>query len=604
MGMMMQIRGVVAAVAILAILTIRCSFAIEDDNSFVLQDQMGDVVISVVGTNDLHGRMLARDAAGGLPLLAGYLRNLRLAREKDGGAVVLLDAGDIYHGTVESNLGEGREIIAAYNLLGYDAVAVGNHEYDFGPIGSAVISGSSGEDSRGAIKARAQEANFPFLAANLIEQASGGPVSWRNVQSSVLIVKSRVKIGIIGVSTIDTIQTTIAANMHGLDFLPLAETVLIESRKLRQEGASLVFLTAHAGGQCSDFSNPTDLTSCDLSSEIFALANKLSPDSVNVIVAGHIHEGIAHEVNGIPIISSYGEGRAFGRIDLKIRVDTGDIVSKRIYRPQYVCEFQSPASEPCQSETAEKLSRRIVEYEGQIVEKDRSISDVLVPAIDRARDQSEMQLGITLSTTIGVTNGRESPLGNLVTDAVFESIAGTDAVILNTTGGFVTASLKKGPQTYGMIFEVIPFENNAITLDLTGAEVKTVLKDDIQTNRKWLGVAGINVQATCENGSLNIELTRLSGETIADEDHLSVVTSEFLAAGGDSLLASIIPLGGFDFSYNSSPSIRELVISWLQQQPAILDEARFLDGLNSRELRYDLSAITCSRDQNISTKMK
>jgi 5'-nucleotidase len=93
------------------------------------------VTVSIVGTNDLHGAVIGRRERGGLPTLAGFVANLRAARERDGGAVLLLDAGDMFQGTLESNLNEGAAVVAAYNALGYDAAAIGNHEFDFGPAG-------------------------------------------------------------------------------------------------------------------------------------------------------------------------------------------------------------------------------------------------------------------------------------------------------------------------------------------------------------------------------------------------------------------------------------------------------------------------------------
>src|ERR1051325_2869885 len=103
------------------------------------------VTLSIMGTNDLHG------ALERLPLLAGYLANLRAARAADGGGVVLVDGGDMFQGTLESNLGEGADVVAAYNRIGYAAVAIGNHEFDYGPIGPAVIA-APGDDPRGALK--------------------------------------------------------------------------------------------------------------------------------------------------------------------------------------------------------------------------------------------------------------------------------------------------------------------------------------------------------------------------------------------------------------------------------------------------------------------
>src|SRR5262245_47391265 len=135
------------------------------------------ITITVVGTNDLHGGIAPRDGRGGLALFAGYLANVRRAREKDGGAVVLVDAGDRFQGTLESNLAEGAPVVAAYDALGYDAVAVGNHDFDYGPVGSASVPRSPADDPFGALAARAAEARFPFLAANILVAATGQPIA-------------------------------------------------------------------------------------------------------------------------------------------------------------------------------------------------------------------------------------------------------------------------------------------------------------------------------------------------------------------------------------------------------------------------------------------
>src|SRR4051812_13782702 len=93
------------------------------------------VTLSIVGTNDLHGGILPRDGRGGVALLSAYVNNLRAARRADGGGVLLVDGGDMFQGTLESNTSEGASVVAVYNALGYTAATVGNHEFDFGPTG-------------------------------------------------------------------------------------------------------------------------------------------------------------------------------------------------------------------------------------------------------------------------------------------------------------------------------------------------------------------------------------------------------------------------------------------------------------------------------------
>src|SRR5262245_2162178 len=159
------------------------------------------MTLSIVGTNDLHG------ALERLPIFAGFIANLRASRAADGGGVVLVDGGDMFQGTLESNLTEGADVVQAYNRIGYDGVAIGNHEFDYGPVGPAAIAGP-GEDPRGALKARASEAKFPFLASNIVDNATGSRILWDNMPGSRLVEVSGLKIGIIGASTQSTPRTT------------------------------------------------------------------------------------------------------------------------------------------------------------------------------------------------------------------------------------------------------------------------------------------------------------------------------------------------------------------------------------------------------------
>jgi 5'-nucleotidase len=151
------------------------------------------VTLSIVGTNDLHGGILQRGDRGGLALLGGYVANIRAARVRDGGAVLLIDAGDMFQGTLESNLNEGQSVIAAYNALGYAAAAVGNHDFDFGPVGPASTPLQPTDDPQGALKARAAQATFPFLAANIIDNATGRPAEWPNIRPSTIVMASGVQ---------------------------------------------------------------------------------------------------------------------------------------------------------------------------------------------------------------------------------------------------------------------------------------------------------------------------------------------------------------------------------------------------------------------------
>jgi 2',3'-cyclic-nucleotide 2'-phosphodiesterase (5'-nucleotidase family) len=548
------------------------------------------ITISIVGTNDLHGGMLPRDGNGGLALLGGYMKNLRAARAREGGAVLLIDGGDMFQGTLESNLSEGAPVVAAYNVLGYTAAAVGNHEFDFGPAGPDSTPSRTGDDPRGALKARAAEARFPFLAANLLDSSSGRPVDWPNVKPSVLVDAAGIKIGIVGVMTRQALSATIAANTRGLGIAPLAGAIAAQASQLRSNGASLVLVTAHAGGRCSVFDRPTDLSSCEPSSEILELARELPRGMVDLIVAGHTHAAIAHQVGDVPIIESYSGGRAFGRVDVVIDRTSGTVASRRIFSPRAVCSREDPVTHSCDPSTA---GGTLVpaQYEGLPVTPDPAVSAVLAPALDRVRELKARAIGVVLETPIRRQGGVESPLGNLFTDALRQSVPEADVAVHNIFGG-LRADLPQGPLTYGSVYEAMPFDNRVVQLRLTGAELKRVVTTHLQRGRRIFGVSGIRVRAQCSGGTLDAALLRPSGRPIADDEKLAVVTVDFLATGGDGIFTPVTPPQGFVFP-DDAPLARDVFAEQLRKRGGRVRQEDLIDLANPRWTYPGTLPVTC-----------
>ncbi len=308
----------VAAVALAAVMFTGACVRADGAGSGLGQSPV--VTLSIIGTNDLHGGMLPDDGRGGLALFGGYVHNLRAVRDGDGGAVLLIDAGDMWQGTMESNLSEGATVVGVYNMLGYAAAAIGNHEFDFGPVGPSATPVRATDDPRGALKARAAEAAFALLAANVFDRDTGQRVDWPGVLPSVMVGAAGVQVGIIGVTTRATLASTISANVRDLAIAPLVPAIVVEAERLRAEGAAVVIVTAHAGGRCRTFDDPSDASSCDASGEIVGVARGLPAGLVDVIIAGHTHASMAHELNGIAVIESSSRGQAFGRVDLEVDV--------------------------------------------------------------------------------------------------------------------------------------------------------------------------------------------------------------------------------------------------------------------------------------------
>ena len=236
------------------------------------------MTLSFLGLNDLHGRLRA------LPGFAGYATNLRRVRAADGGAVALVDAGDMFQGTLESNLTEGASVISAYRVLGMTVATLGNHEFDFGPVGETAVG-----DPQGAIRARIREATFPILSANLVVRGTHDSPNWEKLQRSALINVGGVRVGFVGLLTRETPSIVNAAWFAGLDVDELAPALLREAQALRAAGAEVVIGVAHAGAECKDFSDPSDLSSCTPDAEIFEVARAMPQGAVDAIFAGHSH---------------------------------------------------------------------------------------------------------------------------------------------------------------------------------------------------------------------------------------------------------------------------------------------------------------------------
>ena len=550
----------------------------------------GTTTLSIVGTNDLHGALLPARGNGGIAVFAGYVANLRAERARDGGAVVLVDAGDMWQGTLESNTSEGAAVVDVYNALDYAAAAVGNHEFDFGPVGPAVTPAGPGDDPRGVLKARAAEATFPLLAANTIDTRTGDPVDWNNVMPSAIRDYAGVRVGFVGVLTERALPTIVAANTVGLRIAPIVDSVTREARQLRDQGADVIIVTSHAGGRCERFDDPDDLSGCNLANEIFRVARALPQGLVDVIVAGHLHEGIAHRVNGIAMIASFAHGRAFGRVDVSVAKDGGRVVGVDIHQPTPICEFFDPASFRCTDDEAQR-----VHYAGAPVHADPDISALLDTLVGEVAQLSARPVGVTLHQPIRMNELPDSPMGNLVTDVLLHAVPTADIGLYNTVGG-VRAALPAGDITVGHLFQVVPFDNAVVSFDLTGAELESVLAAQLGRGRGALGsvnLAGARVSATCSDGRFDLELVRDDGRTITADDRLVVVTTDFLATGGGRVFAPVEPAGGLDYRIET-PNFRDELVRWFGDVGDAINDGRY-HGNNARRFAVDIDLRdTCS----------
>ena len=543
------------------------------------RDEPALTTLSIVGTSDLHGFALATNSLGGLPLLAGYVNNLRAARATDGGSVLLLDSGDTFQGAIESDLSEGALVVDAYNAMGYTAQAIGNHDFDFGAVDSIAGRQLPG-DLRGAIKARAAQARYPLLAANLIDETTNRLVNWPHIRPSAIVKSAGVTVGIIGVMTIDALRSTIAANVRGLRVAPPGPAIAAEAAKLRVAGAEIVIVAAHAGGRCERFDRPADLSSCDMDSEIFRVAKSLPRGLVDVIAAGHTHAAVAHDVEGIAVIQPYSRGQAFGRVDVVFDRRTRKIARTNIFAPTRLCSHPDPATGNCAPGTGPAAA---LTYEGRRVVPDPAIDLAMAPALERVHRLQAKALGGSLDAPILRGGNLGSPLGNVFADAIRGAVPRADAAVVNAATRGLWADLPAGALTLGRLYDLFPFDNRVVQMTLTGAELRGWLTEEIvQGRRNALGVSGVGVRIGCAAHGLHLDLRRDDRRTIRDEDRLRVVAIAPPTLSGSVASAASAGAGPAD----DALVVREVVEDWFRktdhlprlQRDAVTPRLEFADA--------------------------
>jgi len=471
------------------------------------------ITISVLGLNDLHGRISV------LPVFAGHVAIVKELRERDGGGVLLLDAGDMFQGTLEANLSEGESVIEAYRALGVHAVALGNHEFDFGPLGE----GRAG-DPQGVIKARIAQAGFPVLSANLLEKSSGQRPAWPGLGAGTIVEIAGVKVGVVGALTMQTPSIVMAAFFEGLDVGAPAPAVAAEAEKLRRRGADVVIALLHAGAKCQSFDDPRDRSSCEPDSEVFAVAEQLPARSVDAIVAGHTHAGVAHYVGEIPVVEAFSRGKAFSRVDLILDRKSRTLLRALPHAPATLCPDTT------------RLECEPGRYEGKQVVADAKLAEVIAPALRLAREKRAQLLGPEVKDSLSPAHRVESAMGNLLADVTLEAVPGADAAVLN--GGSLRGIIPAGPLTYVGLYEAMPFENRLASVKLLGKDFVRILEHHLKHDRHGIvSLAGLWLEASCHQGALRVTLRRANGKPVRPDELLTIATSDYLATGGDQLFA-------------------------------------------------------------------
>jgi 5'-nucleotidase len=575
-------KRLLAAALLFAPLACRTAAPAPMDKAVPAAVSTAPIHLTLVGTNDLHGWVQPHDwqtpdgqpvREGGLAAFAGYLANLR-ADNPDG--VVLLDAGDLFQGTLVSNLTEGQVVIDLYNRLGYRAAAIGNHEFDYGPVGPISVATQAGLDPFGALKQRLAQAQFPMLGTNLYDAHTGARPAWLPNDGTALFTVKGVKVGVLGLTTPSTPETTNPVNVSTLRFGSLVPEALAAAHKLRQEGAQVVIAVSHAGGRCLSIADPHDLSSCDRKDgEIFDLLDGLPEGTLDAVIAGHTHATIGQFVHGTPVIETPGMGRAFGTIDLYLDPANHQLLTAqtRIQADIPVCPVEDAKSHRCDPfawKGEAKVQLQPARYLGRPVVVDSAIEKSLAPALARVEAEQRRPLGIPVPKALPRDYQNESALGDVLADSL-RAMDHADVALLNPGG--LRAELPAGELTFGGMYEVIPFDNTVATLTVNGEQLTRLIGAAYNGHKGVFQQSGLQIRIAPCPGHGRLKSAALeNGAPIDPSAKYRVVVPDFLARGGDGLGAVVasLPKEDVDLGMSRPLGFRDALVAYWQSKHATL----------------------------------
>ncbi len=499
--------------------------------------------LTVLSWNDLHGQIgpdepqldLNHVAAGGVIALADEVADARAAGEP----VFVLDAGDLLGGSIESAMNEGAPVIDAYRVLGVDAAALGNADFDFGPVGNErpiALPGKTDLDRddgpRGALLQRLRAASFPFLSANLVRDG-GQPTGWPDHKASVVLARGGFKLGVVGYTTKETPRTTLKPNVVGLDFETGASAAVArEIVALRAQGAAPIVLLAHASldGELPRSLDDAADHGAGHVGEIATLLAQLDANALpDLVIAGHRHAWMVGRVRGVPIVSTDQHGVGFA----KTRFCRADAKSKPVFA---TLERRTAISNgPPRTALGREVAKVVAPWQVQVkLEGDKSIATLARACVAQGPLGTAMLEQLARATRAHAGDAAKLP----------ERVP----VVAIVNAGGVRASFHAGVLSNADLFASMPFENAVSVCVTTRTGLARAVGNFVQRatrDRFPFGIAGAKVRLVrSPTGALVVSQIAIDGDEKrppdpAKDEPVWIAMPDFLLWGGDHFLDGI-----------------------------------------------------------------
>jgi 5'-nucleotidase len=212
------------------------------------------------------------------------------------------------------------------------------------------------------------------------------------------------------------------------------------------------------------------------------------------------------------------------------------------------------------------------------VTADADVQKIADEASARASKTRDQKLGITMSSVMTKSYSLESAEGNWFTDLMLA--ARPDAQVALTNGGGLRADIPAGEMTYGRLYEAMPFDNRFAVIDVKGKHIRRLLTTNLQRGSGIYSWGGVTAKARCKNGAIDVEI-KVGGKPLADEADYKLVTSDFLASGGDvSAIGRLkLPAGSIKMT---DVIIRDAIADVLRKKKGKVDPAQLFSPTKKR----------------------
>jgi 2',3'-cyclic-nucleotide 2'-phosphodiesterase (5'-nucleotidase family) len=405
-----------------------------DPESILRADELGRArTISIFHTTDLHGHILPSSTYEGLDDVGGLARCATCIREwrRMSPHSLTVDVGDVVQGTATSLRSDGRLMIDLFNRLGYDAWALGNHDFDWGPE---------------ALAGLLETSEAPVLTANLTrggKNPGGFDAAWQNVRPWTIREVGGFRIALVGLITPGLNSWLPPELLDGVAPVDPMQSLAAAVAEAKAEKPDAIVVIGHMGWRFNDdYANPVR----ELLREV---------KDIDIYLAGHSHQNKpAWMLHGTLCSQASYHGIHCGRVDLTFDLTTRKLVDRRVYT---------------------------------LLMDDRFAADPLVMQVaqpDLAASAEELARPVARASREIPGEGRDSPLGQLLCEsfaaALRRSGSGVDGVFHGT---FATGPLPAGQITVSDCWRVIPYENLLVTGELSGRELADVLAEDAADKR-------------------------------------------------------------------------------------------------------------------------